>query len=179
VGDGFLEDWSGLSEAVVASVQALGDTSTPVIVTGHSLGAVLAVFAAIDLKAAGYAVSGPSYTFGEPRAGNPAFAAYFQQLMPQGTWYRLVHYEDIVPHLPPEDFGFQHAMTEVWYNEAQTSYQVCTDGGEDPNCSDSLLLPISVSDHLNYLNYMVSESCGSTGVAHTPSASLGPSYLRK
>ena len=38
--------------------------------------------------------------------------------------------------------------------------QVCsTTDGEDPTCSDSLPLPISVDDHLDYLNYKISDSC--------------------
>jgi Lipase (class 3) len=160
VGDGFLQSWEALSDSVLASVQSLGDTSTPVLITGHSLGAALAALAAIDIQAAGYTLSGASYTFGQPRVGNEAFASWFDQQIPAGSWYRLVHYADIVPHLPPEALDFYHVMTEVWYNEAQTSYQVCTASGEDPSCSDSLLLPISIDDHLDYLNYMISRSCG-------------------
>lgn len=28
--------------------------------------------------------------------------------------YRVIHNADIVPHLPPQSFGFQHAPTEIW-----------------------------------------------------------------
>ncbi len=53
------------------------------------------------------------------------------------------------PHLPTKSMGFYHAATEVWYDEASTSYKVCS-GGEDPSCSDrsSLcmsLMPLSLS----------------------------------
>ena len=49
---------------------------------------------------------------------------------------------------------------QVWYQENNVDYKVCSaSDGEDPSCSNSLPLPISVDDHLNYLNYMVSRSC--------------------
>ena len=49
--------------------------------------------------------------------------------------------------------------SQVWYNEASSSYQVCDGSGEDPNCSDSLLLPDSISDHLTYLGIPISGLC--------------------
>uniref|UniRef100_A0A183C637 Lipase_3 domain-containing protein n=1 Tax=Globodera pallida TaxID=36090 RepID=A0A183C637_GLOPA len=39
------------------------------------------------------------YTFGEPRVGNAAFAARFDQIVPHS--FRVVFRKDIVPHLPP------------------------------------------------------------------------------
>ena len=38
-------------------------------------------------------------TMGCPRVGNKNFAHFFDGIVP--TSYRVVHYEDIVPHLPP------------------------------------------------------------------------------
>jgi hypothetical protein len=55
--------------------------------------------------------------------------------------------------------GFQHVATEVWYQENNVDYQVCNGSGEDPSCSDSLLAPISIPDHLNYLGVQLSEMC--------------------
>jgi hypothetical protein len=37
------------------------------------------------------------------------------------------------------------------------TFQVCDDSGEDPNCSDSQYIDLSVYDHLHYLN--VYEDC--------------------
>jgi hypothetical protein len=48
---------------------------------------------------------------------------------------------------------------QVWYNEDSSSYKVCDGSGEDPTCSDSLLSPISVSDHLHYLGIPISGLC--------------------
>lgn len=74
--------------------------------------------------------------------------------------FRVVHNEDVVPHVPPELFGFTHSVEEIWYNEASSSYTSCsTTNGEDPNCSDSIALPTSISDHLTYLGVPISNSC--------------------
>jgi predicted lipase len=50
------------------------------------------------------------YTYGQPRVGNAAYASTFAGLVSE---YRVVHYADIVPHLPPEVLGFHHVPTEV------------------------------------------------------------------
>lgn len=74
--------------------------------------------------------------------------------------YRVTHNADIVPHVPPTLMGFQHGVSETWYDEAFDSYTECsTTNGEDPSCSDSVLLPVSVSDHLSYFNFPISNSC--------------------
>ncbi len=83
------------------------------------------------------------------------------------TW-RVTHYEcvmhaararrDIVPHVPPESFGFNHVPVEVWYDEPSTSFKVCNDSGEDPTCADSVLGD-SVQDHLDYMAIQISNLC--------------------
>jgi predicted lipase len=41
--------------------------------------------------------------FGMPRLGDAAFFELFSAYVSNST--RVVHHHDIVPHLPPEDFG--------------------------------------------------------------------------
>uniref|UniRef100_A0AC34FQ03 Fungal lipase-like domain-containing protein n=1 Tax=Panagrolaimus sp. ES5 TaxID=591445 RepID=A0AC34FQ03_9BILA len=68
--------------------------------TGHSLGGALAALGAlkavIDQHRNGTNIH--LYTFGEPRIGNSELAASFDDLLPNS--YRIVHADDIVPHLP-------------------------------------------------------------------------------
>lgn len=64
--------------------------------------------------------------------------------------FRVIHYKDIVPHLPPHDFQFLHPPFEILYDEAMKSYVVCNDSGEDPKCSDGLGPTYSPSDHTTY-----------------------------
>ena len=72
-------------------------------VTGHSLGAALAEIAALDL-AATVVMPTSLYTFGCPRVGDDTWYKYFDTAL-TGEHYRVTHYADPVPHLPPEVRG--------------------------------------------------------------------------
>lgn len=56
------------------------------------------------------------YSFGSPRTGNQVFSDYIFSLYPEGSYKRVVHYNDIVPHLPITEMGFNHAGDEIFYN---------------------------------------------------------------
>ncbi|CAI5960721.1 unnamed protein product [Closterium sp. NIES-65] len=82
--------------------------------TGHSLGGALATLSALDLQVS-YDLPSPVIqvvTFGSPRVGNAAFAAYFRQKLPKST--RVTNWKDLVPHLPPATIGYHHVATEAW-----------------------------------------------------------------
>ncbi len=75
---------------------------------------------------------------GQPRVGNQAFAMHLYDLTGHAQpphiptpYFRLVHYQDPIPHAPPVLLGFWHAPTEMFYNEDQTSYQVRRVGGSE------------------------------------------------
>jgi predicted lipase len=157
VADGFYNSYLSLAPQIKNALNALGGGTT--VVTGHSLGAAMAGLAIFDLYNSGFSVSGPHYTFGQPRDGDSTYASTYASTLGEDIIYRVVHNADVVPHLPTESMGFHHTAREVWYNEDSSSYQVCDGSGEDPNCSDSVLLPISVSDHLHYLNLPISRMC--------------------
>lgn len=164
---------TGLSAALEAS------GARTILVTGHSLGGAMAELAALDLKINEYPdYNYASYTQGCPRVGNEAFGQLYSALM--NVSFREIHQADIVPHLPPMLLNFVHGPTEVWFNEDWTSYSVCnqTMDGEQSSCSDSILAPISVSDHLTYRKVDVGTFCSSaqkafakvpTGVANAAS----------
>ena len=59
------------------------------LITGHSLGGALAVLAAFDIKRAMGDLCVELYTFGTPYPGNRAFAAEFDELLPD-TWH-IIH----------------------------------------------------------------------------------------
>jgi hypothetical protein len=58
-----------LMPALHREIPAVQRATTPVVVTGHSLGGALATIAAYELSLAGYLVRGV-FTFGSPRVGN-------------------------------------------------------------------------------------------------------------
>jgi len=153
VHDGFYKGYLQVADIVLAAVQKLqaGYPNLTVISTGHSLGAALSL-----LNGAGLVQGGVKnvqiWNFGEPRVGNPVFAHYVNGII--GTIYRTINQKDIVPHIPPQDFGYHHVATEIWFPTNYTTYVICNDSGEDPKCADSVSpLQYSPADHLVYLGY--------------------------
>jgi len=149
------------------------------VFTGHSLGGALTTIAGVDAILSGFVSASNTlmYTYGSPRVGNYYLAQAADPLF--GGVYRVVHYQDIVPHIPPCNLGDEncslsnplvigpitwspwHIGTEIWYTETFSSYQTCTTNlGEDPLCSDSVpLLECSITDHTHYFNIEVGQTC--------------------
>ena len=67
--------------------------------------------------------------------------------------YRVIHYADIVPHIPPQlPISYAHFSNEIWYDKAMKTFKKC--GAEEYRCSKSLLpTQWSTKDHEinNYL----------------------------
>jgi predicted lipase len=152
----------GVENAVADILAAVDPAKTPTVVfTGHSLGAAMAAILLANSSAFSFAplIEMPVYTFGQPRVGNPAFEAWFDGMF-RGKWFRVVHHDDPVPHLPTVKMGFAHVATEIWYMENGTGegvYEVCSGSGEDQQCSAGTLLSGEITDHLTYMGHPV---CG-------------------
>ncbi|KAJ3681105.1 hypothetical protein LUZ60_012395 [Juncus effusus] len=125
-------------------------------VTGHSMGAALASFCALDFAVNYGEKDIELLTFGQPRIGNAIFATCFNEYLPKAI--RLTHQNDIVPHLPPYYSYFptktyHHISKEVWIHKSETGNKllekICDGSGEDPTCSRSVY-GNSISDHMNY-----------------------------
>lgn len=80
--------------------------------------------------------------------GNSNLAAYIHLIVP--NVYRVIHYKDIVPHLPPHELSYAHPAYEVFYDEAMKNYLVCNESGEDSRCSNGVGPIYSPSDHTTY-----------------------------
>jgi triacylglycerol lipase len=74
-------------------------------VTGHSLGAGLAVLAAFRLRAT--ITADAVYTFGLPRVGGTSFGDTYEPILGPRT-FRLVNGDDPVPSFPPSFLGYLH-----------------------------------------------------------------------
>jgi len=141
--------------------------------TGHSLGGALATLAAIDAATAGIIpisqTSPQLYTYGSPRVGNWVFAEAVSKLIP--VMFRIVHFNDIVPHVPlcqgepitkclNNNYGAApiwgwHVKQEIFYNADSSSYKVCSETNtEDWSCSDSLS-SLTWEAHYYYLNHFM------------------------
>lgn len=100
---GFADIYKGLAEQTRQVARQL-NPNLPCYISGHSLGAALAVLAAIDL-----AMNVPQlkdkiqlYTYAGPRVGNPDFAQMHSRLVPNS--YRIVNLADSIPLSPPTVF---------------------------------------------------------------------------
>jgi hypothetical protein len=159
---GFYESYLSIANKVVEKVGALAKAhpTASILFTGHSLGAALATFAAMDVKERlALHNSMKLYTFGSPRTGNQAWADYVMKLYPASTsLFRIVHGKDMVPHLPKRWMDFTHVGTEIWYprSDLAASYMTCANGSgqrENSDCSYTLgITDVSVLDHMIYVD---------------------------
>jgi hypothetical protein len=95
--------WTDVKAAIST---ALADKS-PIFITGHSLGAAIAVniadFARVELQLKDAQI----YLYGCPRAGRADFVTPYNETFGRTT-YRLVNAADIVPTVPPPQLDFLH-----------------------------------------------------------------------
>lgn len=86
-------------------------SSAKIYVTGHSLGGALSLLAAPEIKKT-FGHADLTYAYGCPRVGNSNFAKFIEEM----NGLRIIHYADIVVHLPPSNMGFNHGFNQVWYD---------------------------------------------------------------
>ncbi|KLO08038.1 alpha/beta-hydrolase [Schizopora paradoxa] len=168
VHQGFLVALNSVASLVTSAVAQQLDEhpNYTLIATGHSLGSALASLGAVSLAANFPGHPMKLYTFGQPRTGNPAYAALAESLIGVENIFRAVHTTDIVPLVPPQILGYQHHATQYWNfadPSVTTNVKECS-GGEDPTCSDSVVLG-TIPAHLEYFGQAlgvgsVSSVCG-------------------
>jgi predicted lipase len=103
---GFQQAADGAQAEIDQAVHLSRQTGKPLFITGHSLGAALAVLAAQRADAAGTPPKAV-YVFGMPRTGGEQFRTAYDGRLGQTT-YRLVHGVDIVARVPMSGIGFRH-----------------------------------------------------------------------
>jgi hypothetical protein len=147
---GFEELRTQMYNAIAIAEKACPDCNS-FLVTGHSLGAAESAIAAVDLSYARPRAKVSVINFGSPRVGHQDFAALLESRV---ALFRVVHFEDIVPHYPlMEPFGYRHSFTELWepFEVYNGTFIVCK-GEEDPHCADSVKpWDFKPSDHMVYL----------------------------
>ena len=118
---GFKFIYNKLSQQISEAARQF-DTLKPCYVTGHSLGGALAVLASTDiaLHINGLKDQVQMYNYGGPRIGDPVFASFYNELIPNS--YRVVNLADVVTILPStqiDDCTYQHVGQE-WSYMCQT-----------------------------------------------------------
>ncbi|KAG9303560.1 hypothetical protein G9A89_018456 [Geosiphon pyriformis] len=144
VHQGFLNAFQSVKEEIFQIVQSLLNKNPKfnLAIVGHSLGGAIAVLEALDLKQRiSSLISNQNYfvyTYGQPRIGNTEFANYVDSKI---LMSRIIHTVDLVPHIPPRLFGYQHSSGEIWIQSDANDMNCCVlkcDGQENKECSNSI-----------------------------------------
>lgn len=171
VHQGFLHAEQAVYPDILNAVKDLSNShrSATIVLTGHSLGAALALLTALDLANDGFKPK--VYNYGCPRIFNQAGADFASSSSASGVTVaaRRTHYKDMVVHTPMHSLGFVHTSGEVyetgpssdedWGQFPGAPLQACV-GEEDASCSDQWSFT-SVSDHLLYSGLQMGiDGCG-------------------
>jgi hypothetical protein len=125
--------WKDVAETIEDALETAGDggdgqpsgTLQNLYITGHSLGAAMAVIATARIFSDDYATWQPlvrgAYTYGQPMVGDADFCKHYER---QFELYRHVYRKDVVPHLPPSEVGrFVHFGQEFLATEPGAGWQ--------------------------------------------------------
>nr|WP_244443304.1 lipase family protein [Bradyrhizobium sp. Ai1a-2] len=105
--EGFRDAADAVWTQVGREIGRSADAGETLFVTGHSLGAALAL-ATLDRAREEIPIhQAEVYIFGCPRVGRDPFRVRYNNTF-GGTTYRLVHGDDIVATVPPTEFDFHH-----------------------------------------------------------------------
>lgn len=149
---GFHDEWMKLWEAGIRDLlHANGckpnNPAQHIYITGHSLGGAIATLGAMLLKADGYTIGG-AISFEAPRVGNAEFQEFYNQELSSALLYRVTYHKDVVVHLPPRSFHYQHTQPEIYYNTTDVQSAKICKHIEDPSCSYQWWT-YSAHDHCN------------------------------
>lgn len=113
VHSGFQDVYQLVRANIAANLATAAAGCDQILVTGHSLGAALAVLAAPDIarNMPPNTIEPRLITFAGPRVGASDFASTFNALIE--SCYRVVNFLDIVPYLPPAPYVHVGAEIDV------------------------------------------------------------------
>ncbi|KII92719.1 hypothetical protein PLICRDRAFT_482426 [Plicaturopsis crispa FD-325 SS-3] len=142
VHSGFMNAYNSVAAIILATVKAQRAAyhNYTFVATGHSLGGALASLCGLSHKSNFPKATVKLYTFGQPRTGDPAYAALVDKVVGRSNSFRAVHTFDGVPTIIPTLYGYRHHGTEFWqYTEPPNAANTmqCS-GGEDASCSASI-----------------------------------------
>lgn len=149
---------TGTTTAVALST-ILANVSS-IVVTGHSLGAALAILLTTDIALNYASQSTPPaltcYTFAAPNVGDPTFANFFNNLLGSSSYpkisahYRIANGWDPVPNMPPNVF-YDPFLLGAESDYMQVNEFCPVDSGMLGFLSD----PHSMSSYAQGLNYVI------------------------
>lgn len=107
---GFTSIYSSSREQIHSALNQVS-IDHQLFVTGHSLGAALAIVSIPDLIENSKFKKPIIYSFAGPRVGNHDFVSAYNKMIENSV--RFVNIHDIVPKVPPKEFGYGHTKNEV------------------------------------------------------------------
>ncbi|KAM3146402.1 hypothetical protein pb186bvf_001371 [Paramecium bursaria] len=165
VHQGFYKTYENLANNLLGCAYTLNaeHPDAQIIVTGHSLGASQATFAAIEVKhLIGHLNNfNGLYLYGTPRVGDSAFATYVEKELGPTYISRVVRDRDTFTHTPTQSQGFTHFEHEIFYNDAMTSWKEC--GREDKACSGQYYWTWDWKKEHHLYYYGVCAGCSAAG----------------
>lgn len=123
---GFTDIYSSAREEILSILGTLSPEKT-LYVTGHSLGGALATLCAIDIAANSAYKSPRLYTYGSPRAGDPAFAKAFSSYVRSS--FRYANLFDVATYVPPTIYKLPRHEKKYYYTHVQTLYSLSFQNG--------------------------------------------------
>lgn len=123
---GWGSEWVKADPIVAGNLTDIGCDSSPLAITGHSMGGALATLAAWTLKVKHHFTLGLFYNFESPRVLFETLAQRWEDSIGQKIpSFRITHDQDPVVHVPPRELGYEFApRAEVYYSSTQ-DYTVC------------------------------------------------------
>ncbi|OKP85989.1 lipase [Paenibacillus helianthi] len=123
---GFTNIYSSARSGILSALSRLSPGKR-LYITGHSLGGALATLCAPDV-AVHTAFNTPHlYTYGSPRAGDPAFAKACSRYVPNS--YRIGNLFDAAVYVPPSIFIMPGRDKRYYYSHVQTFYPLSFQNG--------------------------------------------------
>ncbi|MBV8180701.1 MAG: lipase family protein [Mycobacterium sp.] len=129
---GFQDVYELVRNGIAANLAAATAGCDQILITGHSLGAALAVLAAPDVfrKMPPNKIEPRLITFAGPRVGLTDFADTFNAAIE--SCFRVVNFLDVVPYVPPAPYvhvGAQIAVdsggpVQIAWRHSLTAYQI-------------------------------------------------------
>lgn len=134
VHEGFFEAAKDARGPVTTAVKAalVKNPTYRVVMAGHSLGAAIAAIVGtfmrndgmiVDIVSSSFPIhhspsNMPQYTYGQPHLGTADISNFIQSQAPaKGNNFRVTHFDDAVPKLPPHDIGdWDHYFPEYFIN---------------------------------------------------------------
>lgn len=152
VHSGFLEQHTTTAPDVLAALNTtLAKFNTDkVTFIGHSLGGALALLDAVYFRLLMPEIKITVRTYGMPRVGNPEFAAWVDEHIPD--LIRVTNKKDPIPIVPGRGMGYSHPSHEVHIRKSDEEWVYCA--GQDNTSSGCSIGDTPNIIFSNVLNHM-------------------------